>query len=193
MENTTQQTENKSTRELALYAANNWADNMTISEWAKLSEKYFGTKGIRNAKMDDESTLHIYLSEHPAEPAPPTKEVSTVGFTLDERPAISGGMGWFTINPGLVQFPFWASNKKEHENNKYAWYDDKDVNEAKERAELFLTAVNTHDSLVSALKEAMEIIDRLSEDVSTLSGKHSSYSQGEHRRLSKALNAATTK
>ncbi len=85
-----------------------------------------------------------------------TGDKSIEGFTLDERPAIMGGMGYFTINPGLIQVPFWAANKKGSENNTYAWYEDEDVNKAKETAQRIVKAVNNHDALVSALKDLLE-------------------------------------
>lgn len=51
--------------------------------------------------------------------------------------------------------------------------------------------VNAHDELVKALQEAMSIIDRLSEEYSTVAKHHSSFTNGEYKRLNTALKNAT--
>lgn len=45
--------------------------------------------------------------------------------------------------------------------------------------------------LLEALQEAMNIIDRMDEQYRDATDKHSSYTQGEHRRLTEAIQKAT--
>lgn len=59
--------------------------------------------------------------------------------------------------------------------------------EAEKNAKLIAAAPD----LLEALKEALNIIDRMGDEYRDLSGKHDSFTNGEHKRLTAAINKAT--
>jgi len=141
-----------------------WWFTLSATKAAELRNKYYPSKSL----LTKDERNEIYKAEHSTAAA--AKEEETVVYTMEERPAISGGMGWFTVNPGLVQFPFWAANKQGSENNTYPWYEDADVNEAKERAKLFVQAVNGYSKLENDLSFAMELANKENKIVEKLEG-----------------------
>jgi hypothetical protein len=60
-------------------------------------------------------------------------------------------------------------------------------------AERICSAYNNHDALIAALQDAMNIIDRLGEEYRDSTDRHSSYSNGEHKRLTATLEKAKLK
>jgi hypothetical protein len=119
-----------------------------------LANEYYD---LDDKEIDDDQVVYIYECEMKKCSKEVLQDKHTQEFKLEERPTISGGMGWFTINPGLIQIPFWSSNKEEHRNNKYPWYDDATVEAAKQKAETIVKACNNYQSLVDALKQIIDL------------------------------------
>lgn len=112
----------------------------------------------------------------------------TIKLKLENSPAISGGMGWFTLNPGLIQIPFWSSNKEEHKNNTYPWYDDKDIQKAKETATRIVLCWNEYDQLKKENEKLNRTIDGLLETGSSkLSINTETKLKEENERLKECL------
>ncbi len=77
-------------------------------------------------------------------PTPNTGEQKEA-FTV-RGPSFMGGSAYYDISPGNISVTFFAQNKKGSENNKYAWYEDADVNKAEKTAHLIAESLNNYAS-----------------------------------------------
>jgi hypothetical protein len=89
---------------------------------------------------------------------------------LEGGPSFNGGMGYFTINPGLIQIPFWSKNKPGSDKNKYPWFEDEDVENAKTLSENIITAYNEYDTLKEENKRLKEISKQMFEALVSVNG-----------------------
>lgn len=74
-------------------------------------------------------------------------------------PFFTGGSGYFTIRPINAHVYFWAANKHGSENNTHPYFEDSDVQNAKDKADKICTALNNYDSLLQALNECKDYFD----------------------------------
>ena len=65
---------------------------------------------------------------------------------------------------------------------------DMDIEKARANAKLIAAAPD----LLEALKFSLTIIDRLSDDYSTIANKHANFTQGEFKKIDKAIKKATS-
>lgn len=131
--------------------ADKWADNKSISEWAELSKKHFGTKGIRDAKLDKKSTIHIYLAEHPTEAPKEQEQDLLCGITIGswEDSAKQLAKENKELRKEVTKwFDFYES---EHKQNAQLLNDNKALREALQKV-ISINAAPSVDELISKLK-----------------------------------------
>ena len=140
-----------------------WENTLQPDVRLFLMQKYFPN----SSSTFDTGVEHIYLSEHPQ----PTDTVNT-GYT--------GGQ-WAIRDYEIIGG--YGSDKSICEMTGNFM----DRAEKKANAQRIVQAVNNHDALVSALKEAMDIIERMDTDI------NSSPTRTERKRLTDLLNNISNK
>lgn len=74
------------------------------------------------------------------------------------------------VQDGLILLPsgasvaFFAANKQGSDKNKYPYFEDEDVEMAKQKAEFICKAVNQHDNLVRTLKTVKGVLENWNRD-----------------------------
>jgi hypothetical protein len=130
----------------------------------------------------------IYLQSHPDHPKNQPSPSSTVERTRGEFEAVID----HTRDAGNYPKTLIVANGKlVAVCYKQIWGTTIEKEEAEANAAYICKAVNSHETLKEALQEALNIIDRLGDEYREATNRHSSFTNGEYKRLKSALQKAS--
>lgn len=85
-------------------------------------------------------------------------------------PSFMGGSGYFNVTPIGASVAFFAANKQGSDKNKYPYYEDEDVERAKQKAEFICKSVNEYDKLKEDNAALLDVLKRVKDVLALHSG-----------------------